>query len=199
MSETESQSDATSSAPTPTSDDQLSTEDLLSTHDMVGEWIRFADAKAAVVLTVAGAVASLLIPSFEVPPDINQVSAGAFTFYWFTTGLFLCWAFCLGAACFWAFRCINPFMDGGRHPSIGNCGHFHPAAIAKKYTLDQVNKFVEDFNEIGERGFRSEVLVGLLIDSHISSRKYDRVTSAIRWLGVSVIAGLMYGFLIQFR
>ena len=200
-SETPTVVDESGSTPSPSGvqpeDDQLSTEDLLSTHDMVGEWIRFADAKAAVVLTVAGAVASMLIPTFE--PDIKTTAAAGVVHYWITTGLFIGWAACLGTACFWAFRCIDPFMDRGRHPSIGKCGHYHPAAISQKYTRDQTDEFVGNFNKIGESGFRDEVLVGLLIDSHISSRKYNRVTKSIRLLGLSVVCGLIYGFLIQFR
>jgi hypothetical protein len=44
---------------------ELETENLVATYDTVAEWIRFADAKAAVVLTVVGAIAGTLIPTLR--------------------------------------------------------------------------------------------------------------------------------------
>ncbi len=179
--------------------DQITIDDLLSTQDMVGEWIRFADAKAAVVLTVAGAIASMLIPTLKPPPIEWTGGMAEMVLPWTSFVLFAIWMVSLALACFWAFRCINPFLDRGRHPAVGTCNHFHPAAIAREYTIEKQDEFVSDFKALGKEGFRKEVLVGLLIDSHISSEKYNRVTRAIRFLGLSVALGLVYGFLIQFR
>ena len=44
---------------------ELETENLVATYDTVAEWIRFADAKAAVVLSVVGAIAGTLIPTLR--------------------------------------------------------------------------------------------------------------------------------------
>ena len=39
------------------------TENYIETYHAISEWIRFADAKAAVVLTVGGAMAGFLVPT----------------------------------------------------------------------------------------------------------------------------------------
>jgi hypothetical protein len=46
----------------PDAQDALEVENLIESYQILGEWIRFADAKAAAVLTVNGVLAGLLIP-----------------------------------------------------------------------------------------------------------------------------------------
>ena len=41
------------------------TENFIETYHAISEWIRFADAKAAVILTVGGALAGFLIPTVQ--------------------------------------------------------------------------------------------------------------------------------------
>ena len=43
----------------------LETANLIEGYHVIAEWIRFADAKAAVVLTVGGAIAGLVIPTLK--------------------------------------------------------------------------------------------------------------------------------------
>lgn len=47
------------------SSSDLRTENLIEGYHVIAEWIRFADARAAVVLTVGGAVAGLVIPTLR--------------------------------------------------------------------------------------------------------------------------------------
>jgi len=45
--------------------EDLGTENLIAAYESVAEWIRFADAKAAAVLTVVGVLVGILIPNFN--------------------------------------------------------------------------------------------------------------------------------------
>lgn len=174
----------------------LETENLIATYDSVAEWIRFADAKAAVVLTVAGALASILIPTLkEYLADAAIHETG-----WnrLVLGLFTVWLLVTVWSAFSAFRCILPYRMGGQHPALHLCAHFHPAAISTKYAIDQHDAFVEGYRTAGVGGFQREVLTGLLIDAHISSNKYTRVTTSIRLLGASCVFALLYLVAVQF-
>ncbi|MEL6110696.1 MAG: hypothetical protein AAFU85_32215 [Planctomycetota bacterium] len=79
-----------------------------------------------------------------------------------------------------------------------DCKHFHPAAIAANFGLDDTSEFSRHLASIGDEGLRREVAACILIDSHISSVKYQRVTTSIRLMGISAITGLTYLVLIQF-
>jgi hypothetical protein len=178
-------------------DIELETENLVATYDTVAEWIRFADAKAAVVLTVVGAIAGTLIPTLREYLD----SADPHPANWWNTlvtVLFAAWLSLGVAACVFAFRCIIPFRRKGQHPSLEKCAHFHPAAIATRYTIDQHDEFVAGYQAAGTDGFRKEVLAGLLIDSHISGSKYRNVTTSIRLLAWAAVISMIYLLAIQF-
>lgn len=193
----EGQSGATpESVVTPPSD--LKTSDLIEGYHVIAEWIRFADAKAAVVLTVGGAVAGLVIPTLKAylteNPDIHPTS-------WWTAMvvcLFALWLGLLMVAGIWAFLCILPFRQKGRHPALGQCAHFHPAAISVEYGLNEPDRFTENCARMGDDGLRREVAACLLIDSHISGAKYRRVTTSIRLMGASSLLAILYLIAIQF-
>ena len=174
------------------------TADLIEGYHVIAEWIRFADAKAAVVLTVGGAVGGLVVPTLKayLAEDPNLHPTG-----WWTTLVgwtFALWLCLLLLSGIWAFLCILPFRRKGRHPALDDCSHFHPAAIAAKFALDDTNRFKSEVEQLGEEGLRREVAACLLIDAHISSAKYARVTTSIRLMGASSIVGLTYLVLIQF-
>ena len=193
--------------PAPTSEDstasqrrvQLETENLISTYEQVAEWIRFADAKAAVVITVSGAMVGAILPTMnnflksrkaeEMASDPVRIMAVSLF------GVFLVVAL---VTCFYAFRCILPFRMGGEHPALNQCSHFHPAAIAARYGIGAHEQFITDYSKVGVSGFQQEVLAGLLIDSHISSHKYKHVTQAIRMLAVLAGVAFLYLLAIQF-
>ena len=185
------------SPPTDQREIELETENLVATYDTIAEWIRFADAKAAVVLTVVGAIAGTLIPTLR---DYLAATDPHPTSWWNTlvASLFAAWLGVGVAACFFAFRCIIPFRQKGVHPALQKCAHFHPAAIATSYKMDQHSEFVEGYLNAGAEGFRREVLAGLLIDSHISNLKYRSVTTSIRLLAWSAIISMIYLLAIQF-
>lgn len=188
----------TASEPPPTRQEiELETENLVATYDTVAEWIRFADAKAAVVLTVVGAIAGTLIPTLR--EYLNSTDPHPTT-WWnsLVTVLFAGWLSLGVAACVFAFRCIIPFRRKGHHPALDKCAHFHPAAIASKYTIDQHDEFVTGYQQTGTDGFRKEVLAGLLIDSHISGSKYRNVTTSIRLLAWAAVISMIYLLAIQF-
>jgi hypothetical protein len=176
----------------------LEAENLIDIYQVIAEWIRFADAKAAVVLTVGGGLAGLLIPTLK---DYLHNDKLVHPFPWWTKAVVVLYALWVGAlvlSSVWAFRCILPFRRGGRHPALGRCAHFHPAAIHAAYKLDDVDGFIDDCSKLGTVGLKNEVAAGLLIDSHISAAKYHRVTASIRLMGLSAIFALCYLLAIQF-
>ena len=175
----------------------LETANLIEGYHVIAEWIRFADAKAAVILTVGGAIAGLVIPTLkgylaEKTPHPTP---------WWTTlvsALFALWLLLTLLSGIWSFRCILPFRRKGRHPALGTCQHFHPAAISAAFTLDDTHKFMNEVEALGDVGLRKEVSACLLIDSHISGAKYHLVSRSIRLMGLSAIVALLYLIAIQF-
>ncbi len=178
--------------------ESLEVENFIDTYQITAEWIRFADAKATVVLTVAGALASMLIPTlkpfFHLPANEHP-----FTWWPIIAGiLFAGWLICTSVSCIWAFLCVHPFRLKGRHPALEKCAHFHAAAIAHRYSITDSDQFIQDCEDLGMAGLKQEVMAGLLIDSHISNSKYRRVTESIKLLGISAVFGLLYTLVIQF-
>ncbi|MCR9197271.1 MAG: hypothetical protein NXI04_01380 [Planctomycetaceae bacterium] len=175
----------------------VQTSDMIEGYHVIAEWIRFADAKAAVVLTVGGAIAGLVIPTLKnyLQEDVQHPAP------WWTTMvcvLFSVWLLLILLSGIAAFSCILPFRRRGKHPALGFCSHFHPAAIGAAYTLDEADKFQTDCEGMGDAGLRREVAACLLIDSHISGVKYRRVSTSIRLMGASAIVSLIYLIAIQF-
>ena len=181
---------------TPPSD--ISTSDLIEGYHVIAEWIRFADAKAAVVLTVGGAVAGPVIPTLQ--SYLAEDPALHPTPWWtaLVACLFSVWLGLLLVAGVWAFLCILPFRKRGRHPALGYCSHFHPVAICSAYGLEESGRFTKDCAEMGDDGLRQEVAACLLIDAHISGIKYQRVSTSIRIMGASAILAILYLIAIQF-
>lgn len=176
----------------------MQTSDLIEGYHVIAEWIRFADAKAAVVLTVGGAIAGLVIPTLKLylaeAPDLHPTD-------WWTAMvacLFSVWLVLLMTSGVWAFLCILPFRRRGRHPALDKCAHFHPAAISVAYKLDEPERFTADCSRMGDEGLRQEVAACLLIDSHISGIKYRRVSTSIRIMGCSAFMAILYLIAIQF-
>lgn len=191
----DAQSETPQQAPSAGSVKDLGTDNLIAAYESVAEWIRFADAKAAAVLTVVGALVGVLIPTLSEyfkhnnPADLHE--AGIIILFAGTMIVAL-------TSCFFAFRCILPFRQKGQHPSLEKCSHFHPAAISSRYRMDQYAEFIEGYQATGVQGFQKEVMAGLLIDSHISAAKYKHVTLSIRLLGVTAVFAMLYMLAIQF-
>ena len=91
-----------------------------------------------------------------------------------------------------------PFRRRGQHPAIGHADHFHPAAIAEAYRIDQTDQFADEIDEMGMSGLKREIASCMVLDSHISSLKYTNVMHGIRMLALSAILGLLYLLAIQF-
>jgi hypothetical protein len=176
----------------------LEAENLIDIYQVIAEWIRFADAKAAVVLTVGGGLAGLLIPTLKEYLHSDKL---VHPFPWWTkvvVALYMLFVAALVLSSIWAFRCILPFRRRGRHPALGRCAHFHPAAIFSAYQLDDVDRFIEDCDKLGTIGLKKEICAGVLIDSHISAAKYFLVTTSIRLMGLAAVFALLYLLAIQF-
>ncbi|MCA9071092.1 MAG: hypothetical protein KDA84_19325 [Planctomycetaceae bacterium] len=175
----------------------LETENYIETYQIIAEWIRFADAKAAAVLTVDGALIGLLIPTIKPWLEGDHPELPAFWTY-LVLGVFGAWLILLILSGIWAFRCILPFTRKGKHPALGKCTHFHPAAVATHYSIEEFDRFANDCDTIGMQGLKREIQAAVLIDSHISGIKYRRVTTAIRLLAWSALFGFLYIAAIQF-
>lgn len=196
------ETDASSSRVLPAANSQvvsnLETANLIEGYHVIAEWIRFADAKAAVVLTVGGAIAGLVIPTLKsyLSEDPSMHPTGWWTVM--VSCLFAVWLLLVLLSGVCAFQCIIPFRQKGRHPALGKCAHFHPAAIGAAFSLNDTDRFIDECEKMGDGGLRKEVAACLLIDSHISSTKYRRVTMSIRLMGASAIVALAYLIAIQF-
>lgn len=176
---------------------ELQTENLIETYQILAEWIRFADAKAAVVLTVGLATAGLLAPTLKEYLSVDQ--AQHLTPWWsiLVWSLFGgCFLFLLLSLTF-SFWCLLPFRHKGEHPARAKCAHFHAVGIASKYGINDHDAFMAGYKEVGVSGYQKEVLAGLLIDAHISVIKYRRVTISIRWFALSVLFAFAYLISIQ--
>jgi hypothetical protein len=177
---------------------ELAIENGIEIYKITADWIRFADAKAAVVLTVNGALAGLLIPHLK--SYLEAVRDGG-AVAWLKYPVLVCfalWLALLVLSAIWAFLCIVPYRRRGKHPALDFCKHFHGAAISASYTLDEVQRFYETYNRLGQDGLLREVMAGILIDAHISSRKYGYVATSINLLFASAIFGFLFLLLTQF-
>ena len=177
---------------------EQSTENFIETYHAISEWIRFADAKAAVILTVGGALAGFLIPTIQkvIASDIGTVHLIP---YWkeVSVGLFGVYIFFFLVSGVYAFLCINPLRSKGKHPSLDYCDHFHPAAISAKYGIDEVQRFVNDCKSMGAIAMKREVQAAVLLDSHISRAKYSRVKRSLMFFAISVFFGFVYFLIAQ--
>jgi hypothetical protein len=175
----------------------LEVEDYTETYKVIAEWIRFADAKSGVTLTVNGILLGLLVPTLKTYlAETNPHPAG-----WWTTAvvvLFSAWLLFTVLSAVSAFLCILPLRGTARQLALKHTPHFHPAAISQSYQLNEVDRFVEDCQRGGMDTLKREIMTAILIDSHLSSMKYGHVTRSIRMLGVSIVLGFLYLLFIQF-
>lgn len=166
---------------------------LIENYKVVADWIRFADTKAAVLLAVQGALIGLFVPMSAT--FYERVTRGEFpSRAWpaFVIGSDVVWFGLFLASSLMALRCINPHAVKGVHVSIGQCDHFHPAAIASCYKSTEQERFVRDYTDLGPDGFKREVLVGIFMDSFISNYKYKCVRAAIRLFALELAAGFVF-------
>lgn len=175
------------------------TENYIEAYHATAEWIRFADAKAGVVLAVSGAIAGLLIPTIHrvFDPENKQVAHLISNWEIIVVTAFCFFLFFLLASGLFAFLCINPLRKRGKHPSLDYCDHFHPAAISAKYQLDQCAEFSAGCFQNGSEGMLKEVQAALLFDAHISTIKYTKVRMSLKLFGASIAFGFVYYLLLQ--
>lgn len=177
---------------------ELVIENSIEIYKITADWIRFADAKSAVILTAGGVLAGVLIPHLK--PYLEGVRKGE-ALAWLEPAVLGCFGMWLGLlllSSFYAFRCIVPYRQRGKHPALDFCKHFHSAAISVAYGPDEQERFFETYRQLGHDKMVREVMTGLLIDAHISSSKYAFVTMAVKLLAVSSLFGFLFLFLSQF-
>lgn len=181
----------------PMSDDAQVAENYIEIYHAISEWIRFADAKAAVLLTVGGALAGFLVPLFG---KVVRNSETHLLPYWglVVTALFILYIATFAWSAILAFLCINPITERGRHPALDHCHHFHPASISTHYSKDQVKGFQQACRDLTPDALRQEIQAGILIDSHICARKYQRVARSLRLFGISAGLGFLFFLACQF-
>jgi hypothetical protein len=175
----------------------LESENYAETYRIIAEWIRFADAKAGVTLTVNGILLGLLLPQLKTYLDTKAAHPTA----WWTSMvvvLFLGWLLPLALSAVCAFLCILPIRGSGRGLALKHTQHFHPVAVTQSYRLTDVERFVQDYERLGTDGLRREIITAILIDSHLSDSKYGHVKRAIWLLGISFAFAFLYLVAIQF-
>ncbi len=174
----------------------LEAENLIDTYQIIGEWIRFADAKAAVTLTVNGVLLGLLIPTLKAYLG-DKTAAHATGWTVVVVALFLGWLVFLVLSAVNSFLCIMPLRGTSRQMALAQATHFHPAAVAHKYPIAELERFLADCEKIGTAGLKREILAAILIDSHLSDDKYRYVTRCIWCVAVSVVFASFYLLAIQ--
>src|SRR4051794_36662406 len=115
----------------PTAGDKaLEVENYTETYKVIAEWIRFADAKAGVTLTINGILLGLLLPTLKgyLAEKVDHPTA------WWTilvVVLFLGWLLFLVLSAVSAFLCILPIRGTARILALQHTQHFHPAAVSQ--------------------------------------------------------------------
>jgi len=186
------------------STDQGRTQDILKAevsienYKIIAEWIRFADAKAGVTLTVNGVYLGLMLPTLKA--YLTDKTTVHPTTWWevLVIVLFVMWLAAVILSAVNAFLCILPFRGHGRLTALTHATHFHPAAVAGKYGISDLSAFLSDSTALGMTGLQREVLAAILVDSHLSNEKYGYVTRAIWCLAGSAVFGFFYLLTIQF-
>ncbi|MFO0969252.1 MAG: hypothetical protein U0793_27160 [Gemmataceae bacterium] len=183
--------------PVPSARQSLETENFIDTYKVIAEWIRFADAKAGVTLTVNGILLGLLVPTLKPYLDAPVTHP---TGWWPTLVLvvFLIWLGLLAVSAINSFLCILPLRGKSRRLALERAAHFHPAAISQHYPVADPDRFVAACRKIGPEGLKEEVMAAILIDSHLSSSKYRFVANSIWFLAGNVCFAFLYLFAIQF-
>jgi hypothetical protein len=176
----------------------LKAENSIETYQTIAEWIRFADAKAAVVLTANGVLVGLLIPTLKTYLGDKTITHPTESWTILVLVLFLGWLLFLILSAASAFLCILPLRGTSRQLTLTHATHFHPAAVAQKYSLSELDRFLADCDKIGPAGLQREILAAVLIDSHLSNAKYRYVTRCIWCLAISVGFACLYLLAIQF-
>jgi hypothetical protein len=172
------------------------TANLIEVYHANAEWIRFADAKAAVALTANGALGSVFIQALR--PFVDGLGTEGGLPAWIAAAALCCfaaWLVCAGLSATWAFDCIHPFRAPKRE--LDACRHFHPEGIVRHYGPSDLQRFRTDIDQAGVEGFREQVLACLLMDAGVSSRKYARVARSIRFFMLSALFGFAYLALAQ--
>lgn len=176
----------------------LETENYIETYQIISEWIRFADAKAAVTLTVNGVLLGLLIPTIR-PYLLDTKTDHPFAGWTsLVVVFFVGWLILLVLSGISSFLCILPFRGLSRQMALARTTHFHPAAVSHKFPLPELDRFVEECEQLGSIGLKREVLAAVLIDAHLSNAKYRYVTRSIWCLAGSIVCGFLYLLAIQF-
>ncbi len=173
----------------------LEVENYTETYKVIAEWIRFADAKAGVTLTVNGVLMGLLVPTLK--PYLGETTPHPAGWTALVVVLFLLWLLSAALSAVSAFLCILPIRGTARRLALLHAPHFHPAAVTQSYGLAETDRFVKDCERMGMDGLKREVMTAILIDSHLSSCKYGHVTRAIWLLGGSILFGFLYLLAIQ--
>src|SRR5436190_8210898 len=175
----------------------LEVDNYVETYKVIADWIRFADTKAGVTLTVNGVLLGLLIPTLKSYLTDNTITHpfGGWTTLVIT--LFVIWIVLLVVSAANSFLCILPLRGLGRGLVLSHASHFHPASVSQHYPLTDLDRFVNDCDTVGMAGLKREIIAAILIDSHLSSAKYRYVSRAISLLAGSVVFGFLYLVAIQ--
>ena len=113
----------------------LEEKNFIDTYKIIGDWIRFAEAKAGVTLTVNGVFMGLLVPTLKT--YLADKTAVHLTGWWTTlvVVLFTGWLLLLALSAISSFLCILPFRGTARKLALTHATHFHPVAVAQNYAL----------------------------------------------------------------
>jgi hypothetical protein len=144
------------------------------TLQLVNEWIRFSDAKAAAVLAGSGLLGGLVVHSV---PSYQQ-----FGDHLVRSALLILALVCVVTSFLLALMALTPILRAEERPSLVYFRH-----IAEDYSTDR-ETFVARFIALAgeEEEFQRQLAEQIWANSIIAKRKFERVRWGVRFLGVAM-------------
>jgi hypothetical protein len=161
----------------------MATDDPWKALEIIGDWVRFADAKAGAVLASSGILAGLTIQ--RLPAALASRSAALQV---------ACLAATVLALSGSAFAALMVLIPRTRTTSPTSLLHF--ADIARKYR-GRRSHFADDFHRmlVDESALTSQIADQVWAMSLVATRKFRYMSMAIRLLGTGLITAALASLL----
>jgi hypothetical protein len=154
----------------------VNSEDAWRSLQQVNEWVRFADTKAAAVLAGSGVLGGVLVAAVPSLADFRAHTTRAV--------LLSVAIICVGVSSLLSLRILAPRLRTGEPRSLIYFDH-----IARRYAAD-CNGFVDNYLALARTAddLSRQVAEQIWSNSRVARRKFVRVSLAVRFLGVAMVA-----------
>lgn len=157
---------------------------LWQTYQVVNEWIRFADTKAAVVIAINGILMGFVVTNL---PSLKVVLLG---YKWLLIiSIFAALSNLLST--YFSIKCLNPTLNVGEPNSL-----IYYAHIALQF--DSYNEYYQETKEVfaDEVESTKQIASQVWANSKVAWKKYKAITWSTRFLVLSIILGVV-GFIVS--